>query len=345
MVRWGLAALAVLALVGTARGDNLADARKAVEASDYDAAHAAIDKAFADGDHSPEDLADLYQMKGLVDAAEGNTAAATTSFGKWLALDPKAALPAGTSPKITRPFDAAKDQAKGRDPVKVKTETTSDPPTVKLVVVSDPYMMISKVLVHVRADGGKEKIVEGKKKLPIDLPKGKRLDLFVEALDDNGNRVAVLGSSEVPIVITGAGGHEEVVVRKKPDENGKPLPPGPPPPPSEVHPRPLYLKWWMWTGVAVAFGAGGTYFGMQARSETDHLNQLNANSSDHTFDEAKAVESDARRDVLLFNIGMGVAGAFAIGAAVLYVTEPHAETHVAAVPTNGGGAVVVGGHF
>ena len=344
MVRWGLAVLAVLALVGTARGDNLADARKAVDASDYDAARTAIDKALADGTQGPEELADLYRMKGIVDAAEGSTAAATTSFGKWLALDPKAALPTGTSPKITRPFDAAKDQAKSRDPVKVKTETTSDPPTVKLVVVSDPFMMISKVRVHVRADGGKETTVEGRKKLPIDLPKGKRLDLYVEALDDNGNRVAVLGSSEVPIVITGAGGHDEVVVTKKPDDHGKPLPPGPAVVQDE-HPRPLYLKWWMWTGAAVAVAAGGTYFGMQARSETDHLNQLNANSQDHTFDEAKAVESDARRDVLLFNIGMGVAGAFAIGAAVLYVTEPHAETHVAAVPTNGGGAVVVGGHF
>jgi hypothetical protein len=342
MVRWGLAALAVLALVGSARADNLADARKAVDASDYDAAKTAIDKALADGTQGPDDLADLYRMKGIVDAAEGSTAAATTAFGKWLALDPKAALPAGTSPKIVRPFDAAKDQAKMREPIKVKTETTSDPPTVKLVVVSDPFMMISKVRVHVRADGGKEQTLEGRKKLPIELPKGKRLDLYVEALDDNGNRVAVLGSSDVPIVITGAGGHDEVVVTKaEPGPRDKPLPP----PPPAAHERPLYLKWWMWTGVAVAIGAGGTYFGLQARSETDRLDKLNADSQDHTFDEAKAVESDARRDVLLFNIGMGVAGAFAIGAAVLYVTEPHAETHVAAVPTNGGGAVVVGGHF
>jgi hypothetical protein len=339
MVRWGLAALAVLALVGTARGDNLADARKAVDASDYDAARVAIDKALADGTHGRDELADLYRMKGIVDAAEGNTAAATTAFGKWLALDPKASLPPGTSPKITQPFDAAKDQAKGRQPVKVKTETTAEPPTVKLEIVSDPFLMISKVRVHVRADGGKETTIEGKKQVSIALPKGNRLDLYVEALDDSGNRVAVVGSSDVPIVITG--GHEEVVVVRH-DDKGKALPPGPPP---ATHPRPLYLRWWMWTGAAVAVGAGGAYFGFGARSETDKLNQLNANSSDHSFDEAKAVESDARRDVLLFNIGMSVAGAFAIGAAILYVTEPHAETHVAAVPTSGGAAVLVGGHF
>ena len=342
MVRGGLAMTAVLALVGSARADDLTDARKAVESSDYDAARSLLDKALADGKASPEELADIYRMRGLVDAALGNTAAATTSFGKWLALDPKAALPDGTSPKITRPFAAAQDQAKGREPVKVKTETTSDPPTVTLVVVSDPYMMISSVRVFVRADAGKEKTLEGKKKIPIELPKGKRLDLRVEALDDNGNRVAVLGTSEVPIVITGAGAEQVVVTHHdKGTHEGTPLPPPPPP----EHPRPLYLKWWMWTGAAVAVAAGGAYFGMQARSETDKLNALNADSQDHRFTEALAVESDAKRDVLLFNIGMGVAGAFAIGAAILYVTEPHAETHVAAVPVNGGGGVVVGGSF
>ena len=177
---------------------------------------------------------------------------------------------------------------------------------------------------------------------PIELPKGKRLDLRVQALDDNGNRVAVLGTSEVPIVITGAGAEQIVVTHPgKGTHEGKPLPPPPPP----EHPRPLYLKWWMWAGASVAVGAGGAYFGMQARSETDKLNALNADSQDHRFTEALAVESDAKRDVLLFNIGMGVAGAFAIGAAILYVTEPHAETHVAAVPVNGGGGVVVGGSF
>jgi hypothetical protein len=48
---------------------------------------------------------------------------------------------------------------------------------------------------------------------------------------------------------------------------------------------------------------------------------------------------------MIFNIGIGVAGAVAIGAAILYVTEPRAEAHLAAVPANGGGTVVVGGRF
>jgi hypothetical protein len=79
----GLAALAVVAVVAdTARADDLADARAAVDASDYLAARGALDKALAAGKASPDDLADIYRMKGIVEAALGNTAAATTAFGK-----------------------------------------------------------------------------------------------------------------------------------------------------------------------------------------------------------------------------------------------------------------------
>jgi hypothetical protein len=342
MVRRGLAVVAVLALAGSARADDLADARTAVEQSDYFGARSKVDKALSDGTASPDDLAELFKLKGIVEAALGNSAAATTAFGKWLALDPKAALPDGTSPKITRPFEAAEQQAAHRQPVKVKAETTADPPSVTLAIVSDPFMMIAKVRVEVRVDGGAEKTLEGTgtHKVTIDLPRGKRLDLRVQALDDHGNRVAEVGTSDVPLVIVGAGGEQHAVV-VQPHHDVAPHHPAPGP----VQERPLYLKWWLWSGVAVAIGAGGAYFGFQARSEADQLNKLNADSQDHRFDEALAVQSRADRDVTLFNVGMGVAGAVAIGAVVLYLTEPHAETGIAAVPVQGGGAVVVGGRF
>ena len=337
MVRRGLAAMAVLALAGSAQADDLADARKAVEQSDYFGARGKVDKALADGKASPEALAEIYKLKGIVEAALGNTAAATTAFGKWLALDPKAALPDGTSPKITRPFAAAQEQAAHRQPLTVKAETSADPPSVTLAIVSDPFLMIAKARVEVRVDGGPEKRLEGtgKDKIVIALPRGRRLDLRVQALDDHGNHVAEVGTADVPIVIVGAAPvavvppHHEVAAH----------------PAAPVHARPLYLIWWLWSGVAVAVGAGGAYFGFAARSETDQLNKLNADSQDHRFDEALAVQSRAERDVTLFNVGMGVAGAIAIGAVVLYLTEPHAETRMAAVPVQGGGAVVVGGRF
>src|SRR3569623_2395803 len=128
----GLAVLAVLALVGSARADSLGDARKAVDNSDYLTARSLIEKALDDGTASPADLADIYRIKGIVEAALGNTAAATTAFGKWLALDPKAELPPGTSPKITRPIAAAQTQAAPRVLFHVLTDTALDLPRVTL---------------------------------------------------------------------------------------------------------------------------------------------------------------------------------------------------------------------
>lgn len=331
----GLAALAVVAVIaGPARADDLASARAAVDASDYFAARGAIDKALDDGKASPDDLADIYRMKGIVEAALGNSAAATTAFGKWLALNPKAVLPQGTSPKITRPFAAAEDQAKGRDPITVATRTASDPPSITITIASDPFMMIAKARVTFRVDGGAEQTAEaaGQKQMTIELPKGRRIDLRVQALDEHGNRVAEIGTTDVPIVLVG--NQPEPAVRRI---NHLRIP--------AVHPRPLYLRWWLWGGAAVALGAGATYFGLAARDETDQLAKLNANSFDHRFTEASDVASDARRDAMIFNIGIGVAGAVAIGAAILYITEPRAEAHLAAVPANGGGTVVVGGRF
>jgi hypothetical protein len=107
----------------------------------------------------------------------------------------------------------------------------------------DPFMMIAKARVYVRADGGKEEMLEsaGEKKIKVELPKGKRLDLRVQALDEHGNRVAELGTTDVPIVITT---NEVVVANAPPTPTATPKPKAKAPvAPGPVHERPLYLKW------------------------------------------------------------------------------------------------------
>src|ERR1700733_7571311 len=79
----------------------LAQAQRDVDASDYASARTALAAALQAGNASPGDLAQLYKLSGVVEAALGNPVEATTEFAKWLALDPRAALPPGTSPKIT----------------------------------------------------------------------------------------------------------------------------------------------------------------------------------------------------------------------------------------------------
>jgi tetratricopeptide (TPR) repeat protein len=308
-------------------------ARHDVETSDYLAARGALVSALDAGTASPEDLAEIYKLSGIVEGALGKDAEATAAFARWLAIDPKGTLPPGTSPKITRPFDAA---AKKADALKVKVDTEAAPPSVTLVIQSDPQHLVTRARVFVRADGGAETKVEasGAERIKLALPAGKRLDLRVQALDEHGNRVVELGSAEVPIVITGAA--PDVVVAKKPVAIHH----------EESHAqRPLYLRWWLWGAVGVAFAGAGTYFGIEARTDANALTALNAASQQHVFTEAQDLESRARREALFCNIGLGAAGAFAIGATILYLTEPRMETRVSAVPTRGGATVVYGGTF
>ena len=84
-------------------------------------------------------------------------------------------------------------------------------------------------------------------------------------------------------------------------------------------------------------------------SDIATLNHLNATSVDHSFAEAQAAESTARRDLIVtqaFAIG---AGALAIGTVILKLTTPRARIervpHVTALPLHGGGALAIGGRF
>jgi len=129
---------------------------------------------------------------------------ATAAFERLLALSPKATLPSDTSPKSRESrFAAAQDYFKSHEPLKVKAETQSKPPSVTLVVQK-------RSAVDDREDA---RVGRGRRKRDttldgvgaIELPHGKRLDLRVAALDENGNRVVEVGSADVPLVIVRSG--------------------------------------------------------------------------------------------------------------------------------------------
>jgi hypothetical protein len=339
---WGQAAVAVAllaTLASTAHADALADARTAVEGSDYLAARPALETALKEGTHGPDELAEIYKLTGVVEAALGNEKPAEKAFAKWLALAPKGSLPPGTSPKIMRPFTAAQDQAKKTGPVVAKAETAEDPPAVTLVVVSDPEKMIVGAKVYFVTDKKPEQTLEadGRDKVTIDLGLGKRIDLRLHAVDQYGNRVVELGSKDVPIVITSTGKAKPLDTRHREPLVKKP-----------EAPRPWYFQWWTWgAATVVATGVGG-YFAWRTHDDIQHLDTLNANSLNYQWHDAQVVEDSARRNLLVTNIAAGAAGAFAVGTAILFLTRPtgdESSVRAAVTPTQGGGAVVLGGRF
>lgn len=309
----------------------LDDARTAVDGSDYMAARGALDTALHAGGASPQDVAEIYKLSGIVEGALGNTEAATAAFAKWLELDSKGALPPGTSPKIARPFKTASDHTSAID---AKAETEAHPPSVTLVIASDVKKLIASAHVIVVVDGGAPQELDGKPGTTILLPSGHRLDLQVQALDANGNRVFELGSQAVPLVITDS--DEATVIAKKPTPKHS----------EPAHERRWYFQWYTWGGAAIASAVVSGVFAYETKQSVDQLDLLNRNSLDHPYRDAQAVESDAKRDLLIADIAAGAAGAFALGAIVLYLTRPHLEhLPVAAVPMRDGGVLVLGGHF
>lgn len=318
-------------------------AQAAVDASDYLKARTQLGELIAKGDNGPEDMGEIYRLSGIVAGALGETTAATEAFQKCLALAPKATLPVGTSPKIARPFAEAQAYFKAHEPLKIKADTASAPPSITITVLSDPLGMIVRARVIVTVDTAAPQTLEkpAASEVTVALPAGARLDLRVIALDDKGNRLAEVGSADVPIVIVGTGGAAPASPAKQPPKIVKETP---------RSPRPLYFKWWLWGGAAVALAGGATYFAFGARSAKNELDELNAHSVNHDFDEAKAVERRGKRDALLTNIGYGAAGAFAVVSAILFLTEPrareeHRVTTITPVPIAGGGAVVLGVPF
>lgn len=343
---WGpvaITAALVAAWTSSARADALADARKAVDGSDYLGAQPALETALRAGIAGPDELAEIYKLTGIVEAALGNEAAAQRAFARWLALDPKGSLPPGTSPKITRPFSEADDQAKKRGPVSAKAETADDPPSVTLVVQNDPQQMIVGARVFFVTDRKKEERLEadGNKRVTIELGTGKRIDVRLQAVDEHGNRVVELGSKDVPIVITSSG-KEKQIDPKDPAYSAR----RPRVEPSA--PRPWFLQWWAWGATTVVVAGVGGYFAWQTKSDLDHLDELNANSLAHPWSDAQAVEDSARRNLLVTNIAAGTAGVFALGAIYLYATRPASsgrELRATITPARGGGAVGFGGSF
>lgn len=317
---WGacVVLVGVVALATTAVAGPIEDAKTAIDTSDYFGARSTLDRALQAGRNKPADLAEIYRLSGLVAAALGDPKAAKTAFQKCLALAPQSTLPPGTSPKIQKPFTAAQDFFKTQQPLEVKTATTNDPPTVTIEVVHDPLKMIAKLQAVVVVDGKPEQVIDQPvgPSVTIELPKGKRrLDLRVNALDDKGNHLAEVGSKDVPIVIVGKA--EPVVVgpTKPPPDKAKPV----------VKPfrkRPLYLQWWVWGSAAIVFGGASGYFAFDVVSKKNQLDDLGAESANHSFDEAKNLEDRARRSALFTNIGLIAGGTFAVTATILYLTRP-----------------------
>lgn len=282
----------------------LDQAQRAYDDLRYEDARSLLELAWRSGANGPAELRLLFRLHGEVAITLGDVAAGEFSFRRLLALDPRARLPEGTSPKIVQWLDAAREVLGGRT-LRVRHEIV--PGTgIALIVESDPLAMIAGARASYRpSDGdGERRTLEatGRDRIELPLPAGE-LEVVVAAVDEHGNRLVELGPLRVapraPATASGGGGSAE-----RPVTGG-------------ARATPLWRHWAAWGTLTAGFVGGGVVFGLRARDAQAELDRLNADSRNHPFTDAQEVERRLHRDVLLANVSFGAAAVCGVVTGVL----------------------------
>lgn len=286
--------LALLAATPARAGDDprtLLDAgAQAIENVDFEAARGDVDRALASGRLTPGQLVRAHRLAGEIAAALDDSEGARAHFLRWILLDHGAALPAGMSPKITEPFAAARGEAAGLGGFAVSVRLERSPGRVRVTVERrDPLTMIAKLSAQLR---GGAVITVSENGAAFAVADTAAADVDVVALDEQGNQLVVATASSPAAVVAS---------RRR---------------------FPTLVRWPTWTVVAVVAAGTGGLLGWRVRVAEDDLRALNADSSQHSFDEARAIQDRGRRDALLANLSYGVAGAAAVAAVLTYLLEP-----------------------
>jgi hypothetical protein len=305
-----VAAVVLVALSGTARAadaelDALLDhARREKAALRYQEGLATLDRALRLGKSGPAQLVDIHRAAGEMAAGLGDAAAAQAHFERWLVLEPDAALPPGTSPKITAPFAAARARLAGLPALAVRFEPEAGAaPAITMIVDGDPLGQVAGARARVRGGAGGESVVEarGGGRQRLALPDGGPLRVVAAALDQFGNELVVQGSWQAPILIDGS--------RSRPSTTT--------PPPS----RPLYARWWVYGAAGLGVGVAGVVFAAKVDAAQQEFDQITANSSSHQLADAEAVARRGRRYAWLANGSFAAAGVLGIVSGVLLVRQ------------------------
>jgi len=301
------AVAAVIAAPRVAAADeanpHLARARQQRTALHYAAAKRSLDLALAWGKNNPAQLAQIYRLFGELEASLGNREAATIQFRRWLAIAPGASLPAGTSPKLTAPFAAARAYFASHKPLRATQYVQKQPPAVVVSVASDPLTMVAGVRVDYQVDGGpwRQASAQGRGELQVPLPHAARVGVVVRVVDQQGNALVTYGSRGAPMVASTA-------MQLTPPPTAR---------------KSLFARWPVWAGAAAALAAGTTYFALDTHSTQRELDDLYTGSSATEYSQVAQRIADLKqrgeRSSQLANAGIAATAVVGVVAIVLAI--------------------------
>ncbi len=288
--------------------DDLARARQLEAQLDYEPALAIVEGALSRGGADPARTAELHLLAGRLAAGLDRARAAEAHFARVLALRPDAALPEGTSPKLTAPFAAARARSA---PLEVRATAVRG--LVSLVVARDALGLVAGIAVHVVDGAGNHRDLVERGATRLAIPPGTTA-IEVAALDANGNRLWI-----------GAPPGEQPPAGE--------LPPMPPPERPPAYAR--ASTWAIAAGAALAVGGLAAWRFTVAQRDWDRLHDGGMTD----FSELEQIEQRGRRWGLAANLALGAGGAAAIAAGVLWL-RGRGEPRATLAPGPGAGAAV-----
>ncbi len=313
-MRTALALAGLLVASAPARaqgGDELAEARRLEAALDYAGALALIQHTIAHGGSDPGRLAELHLLAGRLAAGLDRPQLAADHFARLLALRPDTVLPAGTSPKITAPFAAARART-----LPLRVSVTSVKGLVTLLAEADALGLVAGIQVAVVDPNGQHRDVVERHATRIAIPGGTTA-IEVAALDSSGNRIWLGTVPPEPVAVV---------------TTSRPLPP-PPPPPHRTSWIARGSTWGVLSMLALGTGGFAAWRFSVAQHDWDQLHL----SATHDFTDLKTIEARGRRWGMTANIGLGVGAATGLAALILYLRDDRSEPRLTAGPGPGTG--------
>lgn len=308
-MRRAVVVVSLLAIGPIAHADDLADARAAEATLDYDKALSLVERVIASGAATyPAKLVELELMGGRLAAGLDRRTQAEAHFARALAIDPAATLPAGTSPKLVDPLDAARAHS---TPLRLSVIAVDG--AVSFLVDADALGLVRGIALTItEANGTRRTLVErGATRLAV--PNGATA-IEVAAIDAHGN-----------VVWKGVPPESRVM---------------PPPSVTRTDGPGLATRWSTWAVVTGVVLGGGAFSAWRFNIAQHDWDRLRDEPNRHDYSELTAVEERGRRWGLAANITFGVAAITGIATVVLFSRQRHGS-HVIVSPTGVG----VGGEF
>jgi hypothetical protein len=202
-------ALAIAPSVASAQSgaEILGQADAAYGEVDFERARTLAEQAIQAGGLSPQELVHAYQLVGVSASALGDAAASRQAFLLMVEIDPDARLDDTVPPRLRAPFLEARGMAgshHGRLAAEVQLARAY---SALRITLTDPFDIVTQIRLHSRVEGQVEFATSEHE--PDDeimarasgASSADRMEYWLEALDEHGNRVLMLGSEFEPRVV------------------------------------------------------------------------------------------------------------------------------------------------